>query len=274
MTKIATIARNPIDSPNMTTNDAAILQCITDELEANGADALQVTEGEELPCDIQAVCSMSRTKEVLEKLKKAEKDGIIVFNATKAVENCSRRLFMEILHGTGIQQPPYRIIESSDTPDESLCPCWIKKADGWSTCKEDVCFAATAADARITLEQMASRGIMQCIQMQHCPGDIVKFYGIGEDFFRHCYPCSGKFGHEKIHGTPKHNPFDSSALKEIAQRAASAVGLTIYGGDAVVTADGSIFIIDINDFPSFTAVRDEAAKEIARLIISNINRRR
>lgn len=274
MTKIATIARNPIDSPNMTANDAAILQRITAELKARGAEVVQVAEGKELPRDIQAVCSMSRTKEVLEMLKKAEKDSIIVFNTIKAVENCSRRLFMEILHKTGIPQPPYRIIGSSDTPDESLFPCWIKKANGWSTCKEDVCFAATAADARMALEQMASRGIMQCIQMLHCTGDIVKFYGIGEDFFHYCYPCSGKFGHEKINGTPKHTPFDSSALKEIAQKAASALGLTIYGGDAVVTDDGCIFIIDINDFPSFTAVRDEAAKEIARLIISNINTRR
>lgn len=274
MTKIATIARNPIDSPNMTANDAAILQRITAELEANGAEVVQIAESKELPRDIQAVCSMSRTKEVLEMLKKAEKDSIIVFNTIKAVENCSRRLFIEILHKTGIPQPPYRIIESSDTSDENLFPCWIKKADGWSTSKEDVCFAATAADARMALEQMASRGIMQCIQMLHCTGDIVKFYGIGEDFFHYCYPCSGKFGHEKINGTPKHTPFDNSALKEIAQRAASAVGLTIYGGDAVVTDDGCIFIIDINDFPSFTAVRDEAAKEIARLIISNINTRR
>ena len=48
--------------------------------------------------------------------------------------------------------------------------------------------------------------------------------------------------------------------------AAKTIGLEIYGGDCIVTADGEIFIIDLNDFPSFSAIRAEAAKEIATYI--------
>ena len=39
-------------------------------------------------------------------------------------------------------------------------------------------------------------------------------------------------------------------------------------GDAIITPQGEIFIIDINDFPSFSAIRDIAAKEIATLIMN------
>ena len=42
MTKIAAIARNAKDSPNMTSNDAAILQSITAELAAHGAEVVLI----------------------------------------------------------------------------------------------------------------------------------------------------------------------------------------------------------------------------------------
>ena len=104
--------------------------------------------------------------------------------------------------------------------------------------------------------------------MQHCPGDIIKFYGIGYTFFHYSYPAGGKFGKEQLNGAPKHYSFDADKLKDIAQRAAKAVGLEVFGGDAIITPQGDIFLIDLNDFPSFTAIRDIAAAEIAKLIIN------
>ena len=44
----------------------------------------------------------------------------------------------------------------------------------------------------------------------------------------------------------------------------------IYGGDAIVAADGSISIIDWNDWPSFAPCRAEAAPHIAKCIINAI----
>ena len=40
--KIATIARNATDSPNMTANDAAILECIATELTRRGAEVVSI----------------------------------------------------------------------------------------------------------------------------------------------------------------------------------------------------------------------------------------
>ena len=269
MIKVATIARAPIDSPNMTANDAAILERVAALLKEQGAEVVSIGEEvEEIPSDIQVVCTMSRTAKTLELLKRAEKQGCIVVNPTAAVENSSRKRFMEILRHNDIPQPAYAIIDSTAGVTRMCYPCWIKKADGWCNHKDDVCYAQSAEEATRAIGQMAQRGIMEFILMQHCKGDIVKFYGIADRLFHYCYPTTGKFGHEEKNGTPRHYAFDTTTLKEIAQRAAQAIGLEIYGGDAIITPRGEIFMIDINDFPSFTLVREAAAAEIAGLIMS------
>ena len=56
----------------------------------------------------------------------------------------------------------------------------------------------------------------------------------------------------------------------MAQKSARALGLDVYGGDAVVAEDGSISIIDINDWPSFATIRDEASEQIAKLIFQKV----
>ena len=94
MTKIAFIARNPINSPNMTANDAAIIESIMAELAGHGVKAILIGEEEEIPDDTQIVCTMSRTASTIERLKKAEKQGVIVLNSTAAVENCSRKAYI------------------------------------------------------------------------------------------------------------------------------------------------------------------------------------
>ena len=268
MTRIATIARNPIDSPNMTANDAAILQCVTAALAQRGAEVISIGDDEEIPAGTQVVCTMSRTAATLERLRQAREQGIIVVNTPQAIANCSRRRFMEILRRNDIPQPPFKTVNDATEIDGNIFPCWIKKADGWSCHKDDVSYSQTTKEATATIEEMASRGITAYIQMQHCPGDIIKFYGIGNNFFHYCYPASGKFGKEVINGKTKYHHFDNAKLRSIAQKAALAIGLQIYGGDAIVTPQGDIFIIDINDFPSFTAIRETAAIEIANLIMN------
>lgn len=270
MTKIATIARNPVNSPNMTANDAAILQRITAELTAMGAEVVSISEDEEIPAGIQAICTMSRTAGTIERLKKSEAQGIAVTNRAIAVENCSRKRFMEILCEKNIPQPPFITVKSANELSGTIFPCWIKKAHGWSCHENDVTFAKTMHEAVAAIDEMSMRGITEYIQMQHCTGDIIKFYGIGNDFFHYCYPVGGKFGKETINGTPSHYTFDATALRRIVHKAAQAIGVEIYGGDAIITQQGEIFIIDLNDFPSFTLVRDIAAREIAKLIMNKI----
>ena len=49
-----------------------------------------------------------------------------------------------------------------------------------------------------------------------------------------------------------------------AELAAKAVKVEVFGGDAIVTPVGKIYIIDINSWPSFARVRAEASVQIAR----------
>ena len=79
-------------------------------------------------------------------------------------------------------------------------------------------------------------------------------------------PIHSKFGLEAINGQPQGHPFSPSLLKQCADTAARALSVPIYGGDAVVSPDGSLRIIDFNDFPSFAPCRPEAAKAIARRV--------
>jgi D-alanine-D-alanine ligase-like ATP-grasp enzyme len=58
-------------------------------------------------------------------------------------------------------------------------------------------------------------------------------------------------------------PFDQRALARLVRRAASALGLEIYGGDCIVTPAGELVLIDLNAWPSFALFREEAASAIA-----------
>ena len=89
-------------------------------------------------------------------------------------------------------------------------------------------------------------------------------------FFHYHFPDCGstKFGLEVHNDQNGETKLDAGLLRETAQKAAKAIGLDIYGGDCIVTPKGDIYIIDMNDFPSFTLVRDIAAREIATLIMN------
>ena len=60
-------------------------------------------------------------------------------------------------------------------------------------------------------------------------------------------------------------------MRDIVYMAAKSIGLKIYGGDCIVDSEGRIYLIDLNDFPSFSSVREEAAREIALSIMNSRN---
>lgn len=275
MRRIATIARDAAHSPNMAANDAAIMECVASELRAMGAEVIEC-KGNVLPAGIDTVCHMSRSQETIGMLAEAERNGIIAVNSTDAVRNCSRRQMMETMRRGEIPQPPFIIIDGKEALEGLGYPAWIKRAEGWSNHKDDVCYVSDAKEAQAAFEQMQKRGIRSCIHCKHTEGDIIKFYGVGEEFFRYCYPDPGKskFGLEEFNGIQHHYPFEVERLKSTVLAAAKAIGLEIYGGDCIVNSNGEIFIIDMNDFPSFTAVRHEAARSIAGYIMNRKTEKR
>jgi glutathione synthase/RimK-type ligase-like ATP-grasp enzyme len=79
-----------------------------------------------------------------------------------------------------------------------------------------------------------------------------------------------KFKHELRNGKAHHYTFDVDALKSVTTRLAQLIGIDVYGGDVIVDKNGLFYIIDFNDWPSFSRCKTEAAKAISQLIKERI----
>ena len=266
--KIAGIPRNPKNSPNMSNKDMQLFHKIIEELRQRGHSVEILDENDEINKEYDAVFHMTRTPETLEKLAKYEEKKIYVTNSVKGVINCSREKFISIFEKKNIKQPPY-IHVNENKPLEF--PGWLKKSEGWSCSASDVQFVASEEEYNKALATLATNGCNKAIFCKHIAGDVIKFYGIqSENFFRWYYPdpIKTKFGLEKINGEPQKHKFSSKELRKRAMQAAEALNVNIFGGDCIITANGEIYIIDLNDFPSFSPCCDEAAKKISTSIVN------
>jgi len=112
-------------------------------------------------------------------------------------------------------------------------------------------------DLLAVLRDFAARGIGHAAVQQHRAGDEIKFYGVaGGSFFYWFYP-----------GESTGHPVDEGKLQQVAESAARAAGLDIFGGDVIVAADGELTLIDLNDWPSFAPCRDRASEAIAQYLM-------
>lgn len=266
--RIAGIPRNPEHSPNMSDKDMKLFCEISERLKERG-HTVEIFNNGNIDSGCDAVFHMSRTIETLTRLSECEKRGISVVNPSNGVKNCSRKIFMEIFRSNGIKQPPYSIVTHSTDTTKLKYPGWLKKSEGWSSHIDDVQFVASPQEADKALQRLAARGYSEAIYCEHIKGDLVKFYGVcGTDFFRHHYPDpeTTKFGLERINGKAVKHPFDHRRLQQTAFLAAEKLQISVFGGDCIVAPDGEIYIIDMNDFPSFSAYRKEAAEAIVGII--------
>lgn len=77
------------------------------------------------------------------------------------------------------------------------------------------------------------------------PGDLIKFYGIGRpDLLTRDSTWFRWFYHKDQHVAG--SPFFPEKLADFAHRASAALGLDIYGGDAIVSDGGAMTVIDLN----------------------------
>jgi len=207
--------------------------------------------------------TMGRRPHVLEMLAEKEREGCVVVNGSAAVQLCQKRgLLEEKLRQAGVPMPTEAVSNGS---------YWLKRGDAPVQSVEDILFVKDKGQLEQALQQFHDRGIQDVVVSPHVEGDLVKFYGVmGTIFFHVGYPGDegrSKLGHEQLNGKPHHYAFSEEQLKNMAERAATACGLTVYGGDAIVRPDGSFVIIDFNDWPSFSTCRKEAAEAIATRIV-------
>ncbi|MCI6642707.1 MAG: hypothetical protein SOY99_03960 [Alloprevotella sp.] len=270
--KIIGIYRAPRFSPNSVERDAAILNAVIETFKEKGHEVECFEEdniSESHFNNVEAIFSMARDTVNLERLASWTKSCSYFPNRPQALLQASRTFLTQLMAALGIPQPKFEQINTS--PPTLPLPFWLKRGDCCAQEKGDVCFIQTKTELEATLNSFAKRQVTDILAFAHEKGDLVKFYGVaGTDFFHISHPTDtaqfSKFGLESHNSQLNHYRFNQASLHKTATALATASGLIIYGGDAIIRPDGSFAVIDFNDWPSFSACRNKAAQAIASLI--------
>ena len=259
--KILMIRRAEQFSPHSVENDRAILEAVALRLSRRGHSVTQLDEdslASHLATDKpDFIFSMARLPETLRLLDSLD---VKIINTPTSVSHSSRRRLQVIMSSLNIPFPS----------GEGLHGYWLKRADAAAQTEADVVYVPDRLGLVEAEASMRARGIHDYLISPHIEGDLVKFYGVlSTGFFRCFYPTDDgltKFGLESRNGQAHHYPFDTDSLQTKAEELAATVGLQIYGGDCIVAADGAWYMIDFNDWPSFSRCREEAADAVAGLV--------
>ena len=269
------IFRERTHSPGRESDDAEILRLTGKHLEARGYQIVlkgvdELGGPDDAPPDF--VFLMCETAEPLRRLAAWEARGVPLVNSIGAVLNTYRDRMIAQFGQAGVPFVPSRIVATGEPAPGVSLPLWVKRADVHNTQDGDVVPAATPAALAAALASLADRGIGRAVLQPHIEGDLVKFYGIGPAR-RRGEPAWFRWFHHADQRLAGH-PVDGDALGRLAARAAAAIGLAVYGGDAIVGAGGATTLLDLNAWPSFARFRDEAAERIAAHIALRVGRAR
>jgi hypothetical protein len=254
--------------------DAEILELTQAALERAGYQTTLIAPETlpTMPPSAPVVFSMCQSFEALAVLQIWEQQGVLVLNTPAAVRACYRLALVTALSQTTLPCPRSMIISLDETaPPETRCPAlpestagwWVKRGDVHAMQSDDVLFIRRATDLPAQLARLRQRGIGHAIVQEHIVGQEWKFYAVR--------------GHGVLHTFAPHEahcpPIDYARLNTLARQASEVLGLDIYGGDCLVTADGTLYLIDINDWPSFRGCRPVAATHIAQHILTQAQQR-
>jgi len=255
------IRRQTEFSPNHVMSDRLIFTKTVEALMRRGVEVVEIDESEAERADGHAlVFSMAqgpRASEVLARIERSQR--CLMVNSPQAVMSCYRVNMVRRLPAADIPFPRSVIVDTATAappvPEFGARKMWVKRGDVHAVHREDVTLAYRADECVEVLQEFRQRGIAQAVFQEHIAGDVVKFYAVrGEDFFEWFYLNGGSAS------------FDAQRLRELADASAEVLGLDVYGGDAIVGPQGLV-IIDVNDWPSFSAVREAAAEKIASRIV-------
>ena len=256
------VYRERAHSPGRVDDDAAIMDAVGQALEAKGltvrlvhpdaADALFEDPGG----GVFAMCEQSH---ILDRLQAAADGGVLVINSPTAIRNTYRYRMVELFAAGRVSGPTSWIMRTDSRSPPPAERVWIKRYDFHATQSDDVLPADTEAAWFEGLAHFAARGMDRVVVQAHVPGDLIKFYGVARGaeagaWFDWFYHKDQKLGGYAI---------DQEPLAKTAVAAAAAVGVEVFGGDAIVGENGVPVIIDINAWPSFALRRKAAAQAIA-----------
>ena len=248
-------------SPGKVEADAAILDLVLTYLGDQGigcaaVDAAEFVDNRGPDCDL--ILAMCQGEQALKGLAAAQKGGALVINSAQAIRSCYRDRMGQILTNAAAPVPPGILVETSAPIDRRAigmpdpgCGIYVKRGDLHALSTGDVRRADNHAALVAILEDFAARGIRRAYLQQAVEGRVIKFYGVtGTDYFSLADADSVTAAlRNRLHGA--------------AQAAAKALGLEVWGGDAIIVGE-QFKLVDFNDWPSFERVRAAAAAAIAR----------
>ncbi len=259
------IFRESAHSPGRESDDTEILRLTGKHLEAKGLQVILKTPEEVNEADESRprfVFLMCERLDVLRRLRALEASGVPLVNGSQAVLNTYREQMIEVLAEANVPFITSRLVSTAETGAGAALPVWVKRADVHNTQEGDVVQAPTATAVAAALQGLAERGIPRAVLQPHVAGDLVKFYGVGAGGGPHGEPPWFRWFHHKEQ-TLAGYAFDPRRFARLVRAAAAALGLEVYGGDAIVTPEGEPVLLDVNAWPSFALYRDEAAARIA-----------
>ena len=260
------IFRERAHSPGRENDDTEILRLTGKHLEARGYQ-VDLKDPEDVSGPIagrpRAIFLMCEREEVLAQLAAWERDGIRIVNSPAAVLATYRERMIAQFDEAGVPFVKSRLVATPGRhPGAPALPVWVKRGDVHNTQEGDVVFAETEGAVEDALGRFHARGIARAILQPHVSGDLIKFYGVGPGGGPDGGPPWFRWFYHKDQTLAGH-PLDPQQLARLARRAAGALGLEVYGGDAIATADGGLVLLDLNAWPSFALYREEAASAIA-----------
>lgn len=264
--KFLGIYREPTYSPGRhMNNDALILRLVGQALHRDGADVhlVSLEEARRQWQDAGLIFSMCQGPDAVAELIEWKKQGAHILNDPEASRRTYRDSLCSTLREKELGFPHSEFVSTLADADLAHCrsifargAAWLKRADVHATQTGDVVRVEHIDALPEALATFRSRGHGRAVIQQNCDGDEVKFYAVrGGRLFWPFYPRESE-GY----------PFDEHALEAMAEHAAQALDISIYGGDAIISPEGKITLIDLNDWPSFAPCRGAAAGAIAKFL--------
>ena len=265
------VLREPAHSPGRVEDDAAIMRRVCDAMAERGFSVELIAADAVNEAPTANFFVMCERGTVLDRLAAMEKRGSIVVNSPAAIRNTYRHRMVELFARHRVPAPMSWIVAADAKTTRPADCAWIKRYDFHATQRDDVMYAASETGWREALSRFADRGIPFVVAQEHVAGDLIKFYGVQNragtkdaNWFEWFYHRDkGMLGHA----------FDPARLSKAAHNAAAALGLEIFGGDAVIKPNGEPMIIDLNAWPSYALYRDRAAQAIADCLTERFHRR-
>ncbi len=255
-------------SPGKVEHDTAILDAVLAELKRHGLEVSAISAArfvDDAPTGTDLVLAMCQGERALGRLVALEQQGALAVNSALAIRNCYRDLLSAGLVHAGVPVPTGALIRTASRPPDLSplgvldldSPMFVKRGDLHALAPDDVQRVESRGALRSALAGMAERGVPVAYVQQAVEGRVIKFYGVsGGEYFAAL----------EEEGEGQKGLISDQVRLELARSAAAAaatLGLEAWGGDAVI--DGERFLmIDFTDWPSFSRVREAAARAIAR----------